>query len=320
MKQCSDILVVDLPQNSLYDESGVVCYQYGNMGEITTEYAPMWQNGTLPKYSFNAKELDEETGMYYYEARYYKPPVFTSRDPMFEKYFWMTPYAYCANNPVKYVDPSGEEIGKIYNLNGQQIGDDGNDDNIVYLCNIYDDIQLTKEQSEFYIMYRIARNITEETGLTNDELNLRASLSTLKQAEAGRNNPPLGYNSWNGNDKFTNYTYEEHPDDYKSHPGKNNKTNRTSAGAYQFLERCYTQKDFSPQSQDIAAVKLMTPKGYDAALSGDMNNFKLYNMGRWTSLKHWSVENLQQKFNKYRADELLGGSNIAAPIGSLLRK
>ena len=85
-------------------------FLYAPFGEITTEYAPSWQNGTLPKYSFNAKELDEETGMYYYEARYYKPPVFTSRDPMFEKYFWMTPYAYCANNPVKYVDPSGEEI------------------------------------------------------------------------------------------------------------------------------------------------------------------------------------------------------------------
>ena len=48
--------------------------------------------------------------MFYYEARYYKPPVFTSRDPMFEKYFWMTPYAYCANNPVKYVDPSGCDL------------------------------------------------------------------------------------------------------------------------------------------------------------------------------------------------------------------
>lgn len=67
-----------------------------------------WQN--LPKYSFNAKELDEETGMYYYEARYYAPPVFTSRDPLFEKYFWMSPYAYCANNPVKYVDPSGRKV------------------------------------------------------------------------------------------------------------------------------------------------------------------------------------------------------------------
>ena len=85
-------------------------FLYAPFGEITTEYAPLWQNGTLPKYAFNAKELDEETGMYYYEARYYKPPVFTSRDPMFEKYFWITPYGYCANNPVKYVDPDGEKI------------------------------------------------------------------------------------------------------------------------------------------------------------------------------------------------------------------
>ena len=85
-------------------------FLYAPFGEITTEYNANFGNNILPKYSFNAKELDEETGMYYYEARYYKPPVFTSRDAMFEKYFWMTPYAYCANNPVKYVDPSGREV------------------------------------------------------------------------------------------------------------------------------------------------------------------------------------------------------------------
>ena len=85
-------------------------FLYAPFGEITTEYNATFGNNILPKYSFNAKELDEETGMYYYEARYYKPPVFTSRDPMFEKYFWMTPYAYCANNPVKYVDPTGKVI------------------------------------------------------------------------------------------------------------------------------------------------------------------------------------------------------------------
>ncbi len=85
-------------------------FLYAPFGEITTEYNATFGNDIIPKYSFNAKELDEETGMYYYEARYYKPPVFTSRDPMFEKYFWMTPYAYCANNPVKYVDPDGEKI------------------------------------------------------------------------------------------------------------------------------------------------------------------------------------------------------------------
>ena len=82
-------------------------FLYAPFGEITTEYAPMWQNGTLPKYSFNAKEFDEEIGMYYYEARYYKPPVFTSRDPMMNQKTWLSPYHYCSNNPVGRVDPTG---------------------------------------------------------------------------------------------------------------------------------------------------------------------------------------------------------------------
>ena len=103
-------------------------FLYAPFGEITTEYDINFGYNVLPKYSFNAKELDEETGMYYYEARYYKPPVFTSRDPMFEKYFWMTPYAYCANNPVKYVDPSGEDISTHVDKDGNVIAsyDDGN--------------------------------------------------------------------------------------------------------------------------------------------------------------------------------------------------
>ena len=37
MKPGCKILVVELPQDSLYDESGVVCYTYGNMGEVTQE-------------------------------------------------------------------------------------------------------------------------------------------------------------------------------------------------------------------------------------------------------------------------------------------
>ena len=90
-------------------------FLYAPFGEITTEYAPLWQNGTLPKYSFNAKELDEETGMFYYEARYYKPPVFTSRDRLFEKYSWTSPYGYCMNNPIKFVDPSGDSLVLLNN-------------------------------------------------------------------------------------------------------------------------------------------------------------------------------------------------------------
>ncbi|MBP5412820.1 MAG: RHS repeat-associated core domain-containing protein, partial [Bacteroidales bacterium] len=88
-------------------------FLYAPFGEITTEYNINFGNNVIPKYSFNAKELDEETGFYYYEARYYAPPTFTSRDPLFEKYFWMSPYAYCANNPIKYVDPSGKDFDPV---------------------------------------------------------------------------------------------------------------------------------------------------------------------------------------------------------------
>jgi RHS repeat-associated protein len=64
----------------------------------------------MPNFAFNAKELDEENGMYYYSARYYAPPTFISRDPMFEKYPSISPYCYCANNPMKFVDPTGEDV------------------------------------------------------------------------------------------------------------------------------------------------------------------------------------------------------------------
>ncbi|MBQ6724985.1 MAG: RHS repeat-associated core domain-containing protein [Bacteroidales bacterium] len=87
-------------------------FLYAPFGEITNEYNNSFGSSVLPKYSFNAKELDEETGMYYYEARYMAPPVFTSRDPLLEKYPTTSPYTYCANNPVNVIDPTGKEAWK----------------------------------------------------------------------------------------------------------------------------------------------------------------------------------------------------------------
>jgi RHS repeat-associated protein len=83
---------------------------YAPFGEVITEHNAYWHNGLLPDYMFNGKELDEESGMYYYEARYYNPPTFISRDPLFEMYPTISPYAYCNNNPVKYIDPDGRKI------------------------------------------------------------------------------------------------------------------------------------------------------------------------------------------------------------------
>ena len=78
-------------------------------GEIFIEQ----RNGSWSSpYLFNAKELDEETGLYYYGARYLDPTGtrWLSVDPLFEKYVGMTPYGYCAGNPVKLVDVDGKAV------------------------------------------------------------------------------------------------------------------------------------------------------------------------------------------------------------------
>ncbi len=53
-----------------------------------------------------------------------------SIDPLCEKYYWITPYAYCLNNPLRYIDPTGmtvwdiDEQGRV--LNERTHDDDGN--------------------------------------------------------------------------------------------------------------------------------------------------------------------------------------------------
>ena len=55
---------------------------------------------------------------YDYGARGYYPAMgrFTSVDPLAEKYYSISPYAYCAGNPVKFIDPNGKE--KILAITG----------------------------------------------------------------------------------------------------------------------------------------------------------------------------------------------------------
>ena len=63
----------------------------------------------------NGKEKDFETGYHYYGARYYDSEKikWLSVDPLSDKYPSMSPYAYCANNPVILVDPDGRDTLNI---------------------------------------------------------------------------------------------------------------------------------------------------------------------------------------------------------------
>jgi RHS repeat-associated protein len=79
-----------------YHPFGTTSYR---SGRIETEVS-------LKRYKYVDKERDEETGLYYYGARYYAGWIcrFVSVDPLAEKYSFQSPYAYAVNNPIRFTD------------------------------------------------------------------------------------------------------------------------------------------------------------------------------------------------------------------------
>ncbi len=72
-------------------------------------------------YKFNAKELDQETGMYYYGARYYTPElsIWLSVDPLSDKYPHQSNYMYCSGNPMNRIDPDGMDDYEVNRRTGE---------------------------------------------------------------------------------------------------------------------------------------------------------------------------------------------------------
>ncbi|MEI3342306.1 MAG: RHS repeat-associated core domain-containing protein [Coprobacter fastidiosus] len=68
------------------------------------------ENPETRPYKFNGKELDLFHGLNWYEYLARNRPAagrFTPIDPLSEKYFALSPYVFCTNNPVNYIDPDG---------------------------------------------------------------------------------------------------------------------------------------------------------------------------------------------------------------------
>ena len=70
-------------------------------------------NPSLQAYKYNGKEFDHMHGLntYDYGARQYNPVTarWDRMDPLSEKYYSTSPYAYCVNNPVMFLDPDGRD-------------------------------------------------------------------------------------------------------------------------------------------------------------------------------------------------------------------
>ena len=110
----SSSLITDIDGNTVQH------LEYVPFGEVfIDERKGTWNT----PYLFNAKELDEETGLYYYGARYYDPKtsVWLSADPLQEKYPNISTYAYCFNNPIMFIDPDGKSGKVVINAEKQTV-------------------------------------------------------------------------------------------------------------------------------------------------------------------------------------------------------
>ena len=108
--------------NYLTDKDGVVQQSivYQPYGEVLCE-----EKTYSNPYKFNGKELDTETGLAYYGARYYSPElsVWYGVDPLMEKYPQNGAYVFCNANPIRFVDPDGR--ASAYTQSGKYLGRSG---------------------------------------------------------------------------------------------------------------------------------------------------------------------------------------------------
>ena len=90
------------------NSSGVVqevnhYYPFGGLFATSTNVQP---------YKYNGKELDTKNGLNWYDygARHYDAALgrWHVVDPLAEKMYAWSPYGYCFNNPMKFVDKDGE--------------------------------------------------------------------------------------------------------------------------------------------------------------------------------------------------------------------
>ena len=92
------------------DKSGEAyeLFLYNAWGESLHHWSSSSTNSWSSPYRFNSKELDSETGMHYYGARYHHPKlsVWMSVDPLAHQ--TLEAYQFTGNNPIALIDPDGE--------------------------------------------------------------------------------------------------------------------------------------------------------------------------------------------------------------------
>ena len=305
------------------------------------------------RYSFQGQESDNEVkgngNSINFEFRMHDPRIgrFFAVDPLALKYPHNSPYAFSENKVIHAIELEGLEcfytsdgifIGKIGKSTEVRLINDKNlEEGVKYVkWAIYDQTKGTKREKQLNWNTGKAIDFSSSVGMTNEELNTRAFLTTIRQAENSSttavSETPLPYNKIYGGGTFSDDS--KHPNKAVTKWGNTS----TAAGAYQFLAGRWNTiskklglKDFSPESQDQGALYLINEQNNDnPRAEGVVNDIKNGNVfqaatklnGTWTSLPggnegKMNEEQFNQEFKENISDELKGKSQVATKKGGI---
>ena len=227
------------PLLGIWDEPATVpgyCHAFPK-GEIndgsrpTANYSLLTANSLT--FTFSAKERDSETGLSYFGSRYYSSDlsIWLSVDPMSDKYPSLSPYTYCADNPVKLVDPNGEEVcdggdpsskrlRRFYDYFDKKIRaplmkmveDGANDDDLEaaadYLCNKYQKRLLKGYNRAVNGMGRIEKINVEVFSETEEKIEIESRPDNQEMIVCGE--IPIGANVYAVEIDFNPYGVENY--------------------------------------------------------------------------------------------------------------
>ena len=154
-------------------------------------------------WKYNGKEFVEMHGLDEYDskARWYYPAICrtTTMDPLAEKYYPTSPYAWCGNNPVRNVDPDGMKIiigdstSQVEYISGQDCLEDNG-----YIAEVYSNLSLLKQDHpDIALMI----NELEESSFFHYIKPISGFNQVITNTYKNKNHIPQGtiieYNPWN---------------------------------------------------------------------------------------------------------------------------
>ena len=180
---------------------------YCQSSEITIKIRPIFRSNST------GKERDEETGYSYFGARYMDHDLMTmwlSVDPLADKYPSISPYAYCAWNSVKLVDPEGGEITDFKDKKGNLLKHIEDGQSVSY--------KITGTGAHEHFEY-------ESGNINAENIDYQTSIVVQEQQSYNMNNPDLKekIDSKTGRSStFCNYATQNIQEAVESIPGNNN--------------------------------------------------------------------------------------------------